>query len=79
MWGVPDDDYETGVTLLRRAFGFGINFFDTADVYGDGKGEVLLAQAFEGCRDQIVIATKSGYNFYNHPGLRPGQRERSQN
>ena len=79
MWGVPDDDYDTGIRLLRQAFDLGINFFDTADVYGDGKGEVLLAQAFEGRRDQIVIATKFGYDFYNHPGVQPGQRERPQN
>jgi aryl-alcohol dehydrogenase-like predicted oxidoreductase len=79
MWGVPDEDYDTGVGLLRRAFDLGINFFDTADVYGDGKGEVLLAQAFEACRDQIIIATKFGYDFYSHPGVQPGQRERPQN
>jgi aryl-alcohol dehydrogenase-like predicted oxidoreductase len=65
--------------LLQRALDLGINFFDSADVYGDGKGEVLLAQAFAGRRDQIVIATKFGYDFYNHPGVQPGQRERPQN
>lgn len=76
MWGVPDEDYDTGVRLLRQARELGINFFDTADVYGDGKGETLLAQAFAGDRDEIVIATKFGYDFYNHPGVQPGQRER---
>jgi aryl-alcohol dehydrogenase-like predicted oxidoreductase len=79
MWGVPDDDYETGVRLLRRALDLGVNFFDTADVYGDGKGETLLAQAFPGRRDEIIIATKFGYDFYNHPGVQPGQRERPHN
>lgn len=79
MWGVPDEDYDTGVRLLHQAFDWGINFFDTADVYGDGKGEVVLAQAFEGRRDGIVIATKFGYDFYNHPGVQPGQRERPHN
>ncbi len=79
MWGVPDEDYDTGIRLLRQAFDLGVNFFDTADVYGDGKGEVLLARAFEGRRDQIVIATKFGYDFYTHPGVQPGQRERPQN
>ncbi len=78
MWGVADDDYVTGVNLLRKAFDLGINFFDTADVYGDGKGETLLAQAFAGRRDRIVIATKFGYDFYQHPGVQPGQRERPQ-
>jgi len=80
MWGVPDEDYDTGVRLLRRSLELGINFFDTADVYGDGKGEVLLAQAFPGsARDKVVIATKFGYDFYNHPGVQPGQRERPHN
>jgi aryl-alcohol dehydrogenase-like predicted oxidoreductase len=79
MWGVPDEDYDTGVRLLRQALDQGINFFDTADVYGDGKGEVVLAQAFDGRRDEIVIATKFGYDFYNHPGVQPGQRERPHN
>ncbi len=76
MWGVPEDDFVTGERLLRRARELGINFFDTADVYGDGKGETLLARAFAGRRDEIVIATKFGYDFYSHPGVQPGQRER---
>ena len=79
MWGVAGDDYTTGVGLLHQALDLGINFFDTADVYGDGKGETLLAQAFAGRRDEIVIATKFGYDFYNHPGVQPGQRERPHN
>src|SRR5262249_15862747 len=49
------------------------------DVYGDGKGEVLLARAFPAERDKIVIATKFGYDFCNHPGVQPGQRERPHN
>lgn len=79
MWGVPIDDYDSGINLLRRARELGINFFDTADVYGDGKGETLLAQAFPDRRDELVIATKFGYDFYNHPGVQPGQRERPHN
>jgi aryl-alcohol dehydrogenase-like predicted oxidoreductase len=79
MWGVPDEDYDTGLRLLRQARELGITFFDTADVYGDGKGEILLARAFDTHRDDIVIATKFGYDFYNHPGVQPGQRERPQN
>src|SRR5207302_1146553 len=44
------------------------------------KGEVLLERAFPGkTRDQIVIATKFGYDFYTHPGIQPGQRERPHN
>jgi aryl-alcohol dehydrogenase-like predicted oxidoreductase len=80
MWGVPDEDYDTGVKLLRRALDLGINFYDAADVYGDGKSEVLLERAFPGAtRDRVVVATKFGYDFYNHPGVQPGQRERPHN
>ncbi len=74
MWGITDD--QVGIDLLRRAYELGITFYDTADVYGDGKGETLLADALGQHRDNIVIATKFGYDFYNSPGIQPGQRER---
>jgi aryl-alcohol dehydrogenase-like predicted oxidoreductase len=74
-WGAESD--ETGIGLLRRAHDLGVTFFDTADVYGDGKGETLLAEALGGRRDSIVIGTKFGYDFYNDPD-RGGQRERPQ-
>ncbi len=76
MWGITDDAF--GIKLLRHAFDSGINFYDTADVYGDGKGETLLADALSDRRGEIVIATKFGYDFYNYPGPQPGQRERPQ-
>ena len=74
MWGVTD--HETRIRLLRRALDLGISFFDTADVYGDGEGETILAEALGDRRDEAVIATKFGYDFYSHPGIQPGQRER---
>jgi len=74
MWGISDPVVSR--SLLRAGFENGITFYDTADVYGDGSGETLLAEALGPQRDQIVIATKFGYDFYNHPGLQPGQRER---
>ncbi len=76
MWGITDE--ALGIRLLQRALDLGITFFDTADVYGDGLGERLLAKAFQGRREQVVYATKVGYDFYNHPGVQPGQRERPQ-
>lgn len=74
MWGITDEAVR--LRLLRRAFELGITFYDTADVYGDGEGETILARALGDKRDSIVIATKFGYDFYTHPGLQPGQRER---
>src|SRR5438105_2318585 len=76
MWGIHDE--AVGVRLLQQALELGITFFDTADVYGDGMGETILAKALGARRDGVVIATKFGYDFYNHPGLQPGQRERPQ-
>ncbi len=74
MWGISDT--AVGVSLLQKAFELGVTLFDTADVYGDGLGETILADALGNHRDEILIATKFGYDFYNHPGLQPGQRER---
>jgi aryl-alcohol dehydrogenase-like predicted oxidoreductase len=72
-WGAEDD--RQGVDLLRRAYDLGVTFFDTADTYGNGKGETMLAEALGHVRDKIVIATKFGYDFHSHQGERKGQRE----
>lgn len=72
-WGINDDDFAR--RLVRRAYDLGITFFDTADSYGNGKGETLLREALGDVRDKIVIATKGGYDFYTYGHLRRGQRE----
>jgi aryl-alcohol dehydrogenase-like predicted oxidoreductase len=72
-WGVSDDD--TGVGLLRRAFDLGVTFFDTADTYGNGKGETILAEALGHVRDRIIIGTKFGYDWYTHGQDRSGHKE----
>ena len=60
-----DRDRDEALHNLREAYGKGINFFDTADMYGDGENEVLLGEAFAKVladeRDSIVIATKCGF------------------
>lgn len=66
---------QQAVSLLRKGKDSGINFFDTADTYGNGLGETLLADAFEKDRSQIVISTKVGYNFYDYADKRTGQQE----
>lgn len=55
-WGSKDD--AESLRALEAAMDAGVNFFDTADVYGDGHSEQLLAQATRGKEDQIYIATK---------------------
>jgi len=51
---------EDGCRLIHHALDLGINFFDTADMYGNGHNEELLAHAFKGQREKGVIATKFG-------------------
>jgi aryl-alcohol dehydrogenase-like predicted oxidoreductase len=74
-WGEVDD--KRSIRIMRQAHERGINYFDTADTYGSGKGETLLADAFGHMRESIVISTKIGYDFYNHTARR-GQQERPQ-
>ena len=72
-WGIEDD--ALAIDLLHDAYDLGVTFYDTADTYGNGKGETILADALGGVRDRIVIGTKFGYDFYNHGDRREGQRE----
>lgn len=76
-WGTYTDD--EAVALMCRAKDLGITLFDAADTYGNGRSEELIAKAFSGCRDEIVIATKVGYDFRNFGDERRGQREIPQN
>ncbi len=51
------------IATLHRALELGVNFFDTAEVYGPFHNEELLGQALQGRRDQVVIATKFGFRI----------------
>lgn len=59
-WGGGADD-EQSIRGIHKALDMGINFFDTADAYGAGHSERMLAEALAGHREQVVIATKFGY------------------
>ncbi len=74
-WGRVDSS--DAVRMLERAADLGVNFFDTADTYGLGYGEEILAQALGRRRTDIVIGTKFGYDFYAHRE-REGHAERPQ-
>ncbi len=63
-WGSVDD--RESLDALRRAVDLGVNFFDTADVYGDGHSERLLAQLKRERREEIHIATKAGRRLDPH-------------
>jgi aryl-alcohol dehydrogenase-like predicted oxidoreductase len=72
-WGEMTDD--EAVALLREAHELGITFYDAADTYGNGRSEEQLATAFGSRREQVVYATKFGYDWYNYSGERKGQNE----
>ena len=55
----PAED-EKSIAVIHRALDLGINFFDTADMYGVGRNEELVGRALKGRRDDVVLATKFG-------------------
>lgn len=61
-------DVRQARALVDRALDGGINFFDTADVYGDGRAEEVLGAALRSRRDQAVIATKLRFRVGPGPG-----------
>ena len=60
-YGVPDE--AESVATLNRAIELGIDFFDTADVYGNHRNEELVGRVLKPYRDRIKIATKFGNVF----------------
>jgi aryl-alcohol dehydrogenase-like predicted oxidoreductase len=61
-YGTVHDEGEM-ISLLHAAVDKGVTFFDTAEVYGPWTNEVLVGKALSGIRDQVVIATKFGFNI----------------
>lgn len=67
-YGAPMDRGEA-VKLIRAAVDRGVTFFDTAEVYGPYANEELLGEALRPVRDQVVIATKFGFDIENSAGF----------
>ena len=59
----PATDKQAAISLIRTAVERGITFFDSAEAYGPFKNEELLGEALAPVRDQVVIATKFGFEF----------------
>jgi len=57
----PATEKQPAIQLIRAAFDRGVTFFDTAEAYAQGANEELLGEALEPFRDQVVIATKFGF------------------
>ena len=70
-WGNPDHD--ESIAIIHAALDAGINFIDTADVYGAGESEEIVGKALKGRRDDVVLATK----FHNPMGEDPNRRGNS--
>jgi aryl-alcohol dehydrogenase-like predicted oxidoreductase len=60
-WG-PQDDKES-IAAIRRALDLGINWIDTAAIYGLGHAEEIVAKAITGRRDEVIVATKCGLRW----------------
>src|SRR3954464_11510531 len=63
-WGKVED--KESLAALHRALDLGVNFFDTADVYGDGRSERLLAQLRKERQEPFYVATKAGRRLSPH-------------
>ena len=63
-WGSVDD--KDSLAALHRSIDLGVNFIDTADVYGDGRSERLVAQLLKERKETIYVATKAGRRLNPH-------------
>src|SRR5678816_3653940 len=67
----PAVDKADAIKLIRAAVEEGVTFFDTAEVYGPFTNEEVVGEALAPFRDQVVIATKFGFNFGDDRASRP--------
>jgi len=63
LWGSADD--KESLDTISAALDQGVEFFDTADVYGDGHSEEILGRAMRGRREKFVVGTKIGWKGYD--------------
>src|SRR6202050_193632 len=68
----PAADKGEMIKLIRAAYDLGVTHFDTAEAYGPFTNEELVGEALEPIRDQIVIATKFGFDIDLETGKRSG-------
>src|SRR5262252_9188245 len=74
----PAVDKQQGVSVIRAAVQHGVTFFDTAEVYGPFTNEELVGEALAPFREQVVIATKFGFDLDPNTGQQRGLNSRPQ-
>jgi len=70
------DDRDEGIRVLRRALELGVTLIDTADIYGAGRSEEIIAEALHPYPDGLVIATKGGLGYGLQDRIRDARPER---
>lgn len=69
------EDRDNGARVLRRALELGVNFIDTADIYGAGRSEEIIAEALHPYPEGLVITTKGGLGWGLQERIRDGRPE----
>lgn len=75
QWGWGETPEADAIAAVRRARDLGVNFFDTADVYGDGRSEEMLGKALASDWDKVYVASKAGNVVRNGVGGKDWSRE----
>ncbi len=70
-WGDRSED--DAIEMVQYAVDQGISYIDTGDVYGHGRSEELIGEALADRREEVTLATKVGYDFYNNPQAGHGE------
>ena len=70
-WGDRSD--AQAVEMVRDALDAGVTYLDTGDVYGHGESERIVGEAIADRREEVTLATKIGYDFYNNPQAGHGE------
>ncbi len=67
-------DERTSIAVINHALDLGINYIDTADMYGRGRSEEFVGKALKGKRDRVIIATKFAHPMGDGPNDKGGSR-----